>query len=333
MNFQEIRAEIERGVFKPIYFLMGEEAYFIDALTSLLEKKVLSAEEKSFNQSILYGRETDINTVIAEAKRYPMMAERVLVMVKEAQNLRNLDQLEAYAANPQPTTVLVLAYKYKKLDKRTKLYKLLDNQKAVFLSKKLYDNQVPTWIEKYLHSQGYKTNPKALHLLAESLGTDLSRIVNELNKLAIVVPKGESITEAVVEDNIGISKDYNNFELQNAIGSANFVKAITILNVFAANPKDNPIVLTVGILYRFFSMLMLAHQSNDSSPRALAALLKVNPFFVDDYIEAMRNYNIKKCARVIGYLRECDKRSKGVDNASTSHPDLLKELVYKIFYA
>lgn len=332
MKFQELTANIKRGDFKPIYFLDGEEAYFIDAIVNLLEKKVLSEEEKSFNQSILYGKETDLDQVIGEAKRFPMMAERVLVIVKEAQHLKDWEKLEAYAERPQPSTVLVFAYKYKKADKRKKVFKTIGNHHVHFTSAPLYDNQISPWISKSLESRGYQSTPKAVQLLAESLGTDLGRINSELNKLELIVPKGEQITDAVVEQNIGISKDYNNFELQNALGERDFAKAIQIQQYFAADPKDNPLVLTLAVLFRFFSLLMKLHQAADKSERGLASALKVSPFFVKDYIKAARHYNLKKCARCISYLRECDIKSKGVGNANTPDAELLKELLYKIFY-
>jgi len=333
MTFLELKKEINQGVFKPIYLLMGEEAYFIDALTQLIEKKALNEEERSFNQTVLYGRETDVDTIIGEAKRYPMMAERVLVLVKEAQNLRNLAALEAYAENPQPSTVLVLAYKYKKVDKRTKLYKWINNQGGVFESKKLYDDKIPAWIEAYLKEMGYPSTPKALQLLTESLGSDLSRIVNELKKLALVIPPKTTITDDLVEEHIGISKDYNNFELQNAIGSMNFLRAMKIQKYFEANPKGHPLLLTLPVLHRYFRLVMMAHQSADKSKGGLASLLKVQPYFLDDYLQGVKNFSLKKCARVMSFIREADVRSKGINNGRTSDSDLLKELIYKIFYA
>lgn len=333
MKYSDIVKEIEAGKFRPIYFLMGEETYFIDSITKLIEQKALTEEEKSFNQTVLYGRDTDVATVVGEAKRYPMMAERVVIIVKEAQQLKKLEELESYVQNPQPSTVLVIAHKYKTLDKRKKLYKLLSNGHVLMESKKLYDNQVPDWIGQRLHEKGYKINMKAQILLAESLGTDLGRIENELKKLELVVPKGGSIDEVVVEENIGISKDYNNFELIKALGEQNFAKAMTIQKFFAANPKDNPLVVTLSLLYGFFSKLMIVHQAKDKTPKGLASLLKVNPYFVKDYQTGATHYDLKKLARIMGYLRECDKRSKGVGNATTPDGELLRELIFKIIYA
>ena len=333
MKYTEIVKEIKSGTFRPIYFLMGDESYFIDSVTRLIEKTALPEDQQSFNQSVLYGRDTDVKTVIGEAKRYPMMADRVVIIVKEAQNLRKIEELESYVQNPQPSTVLVLAYKYKTLDKRKKLYKLLSNDHIILESKKLYDNQVPDWIGHRLKQKGYQVSMKAQVLLSESLGTDLARIENELKKLELVVPEGGTVDELVVEENIGISKDYYNFELINALGEKNFAKAMTIQKVFSSNPKDNPLVVTISLLYGFFSKLMIVHQAKDKSPRGLASLLKVNAYFVKDYQTGAVNYDLKKLARIMGYLRECDRRSKGVGNATTPDGELLRELIFKIIYA
>ncbi|MEQ9262707.1 MAG: DNA polymerase III subunit delta [Owenweeksia sp.] len=332
MKYQEILRELQSGIYRPIYFLMGEESYFIDQIVKYIEKNALPEDQQSFNQSILYGRETDIQTVVGEAKRYPMMADRVVVIVKEAQHLRKLEELESYANQPQPSTVLVLAHKYKSLDKRKKLYKTLSNAHVLFESKKLYDNQIPDWISGNLSGKGYQATPKAVQLLSESLGSDLGRIDNELQKLELVVSKGQTIDDEIVEQNIGISKDYNNFELINALGARNFSKAMQIQKYFQANSKDNPLVVTVSLLYGYFSKLMLIHQARDKSPRGLASLLKVNPYFIGDYQKGATQYDLKKLARIISYLRECDMRSKGVGNVSTPDSELLKELIFKIIY-
>lgn len=332
MTYPEIIKEIKAGKFRPFYLLMGDETYFIDQVVKAIEEKALPEDQRSFNMSVLYGRETDVNSIIAEAKRYPMMAERVVVIVKEAQGLKKLEDLEKYLNNPLESTVLVLAYKYKKVDKRTKFYKLINNRFAILESKKLYDNQIPEWIGKNLQQRGYNSSIKARQLLAESLGTDLGRIDNELKKLELVAKKGETIDEVMVEENIGISKDFNNFELVNALGKGKFAEAIKIQQYFAADPKDHPMVVTIGVLYSFFSKLMILHQAKDKSPKGLAALLKLNPYFVKDYQEAAHHYDLKKLARIIGYLREADVKSKGVGNTSTPDSELLRELIYKIIY-
>ncbi len=333
MKYAEIVKNIKAGNFAPIYFLMGEETYHIDQLTKLIEKVALPEDQQSFNQTVLYGRDTDVNTIIGEAKRYPMMADRVVVIVREAQDIRMIENLEKYLENIQPTTVLVIAYKYKTIDKRKKLYKLLSNGHVVFESKKLYDNQIPDWIGSNLAQRGFNSSMKARVLLAESLGSDLGRIDSELEKLELVAEKGSNIDEQIVEDNIGISKDFNNFELITALGKKQLLKALTIQKYFAANPKDNPLVVTIGLLFGFFSKLMIVHQAQDKTPGGLAKLLGVNPYFVRDYQEGAVNYDLKKLARIISYLRECDVRSKGIRNATTADGELLKELIFKIIHA
>ena len=333
MTFSNIISEINSGKFRPIYFLMGEEAYYIDKITRLIESKALPEDQKSFNQAVLYGRDTDVRTVIGEAKRFPMMADRVVIIVKEAQQLRKIEELESYVQNPQPSTVLVIAHKYKTIDKRKKLYKSLSNDHVLFESKKLYDSQIPEWIGENLRSRGYDSSIKSRQLLAESLGTDLGRIDSELEKLELIVTKGSTIDEEIVEENIGISKDYNNFELIKALGKKDFVKALKIQKYFKANPKDNPLVVTVSLLYGFFSKLMMVHQAKDKTPKGLGSLLKVNPYFIQDYQQAALNYDLKKLARIIQYLRECDMKSKGVNNVSTPDDELLRELIFKISYA
>ena len=238
---KQILIDIRNGQLKPIYFLMGDEAYYIDLISDFIEKNVLSEEEKGFNQIILYGRDVSVDEIVSNAKRFPMMAEKQVVIVKEAQELsRTIDKMMDYAKNPQPSTVLVINYKYKKIDKRKALFKTLSASGVVFESKKLYENQIVEWIRKILASRDYKIVPKASQMLVEFLGTDLSKIENELKKLEIILPKGTQITPEHIEENIGISKDFNNFELRNAVGEKNVKKAHQIAKYFAQNPKDNP---------------------------------------------------------------------------------------------
>lgn len=323
---------IKKGDLKPIYFLMGEEAYYIDKLSDFIEDNVLDEAEKGFNQMVLYGRDVSIDDIVSNAKRYPMMAERQVVIVKEAQDLsRTIEKLASYAENPQPTTVLVINYKYKKIDKRKALYKAINkNGGVVFESKKLYDNQISDWIRRVLKGQGYDISPKAAQMLTEFLGTDLSKVNNELNKLKIVLPKGTQITPEHIEDNIGISKDFNNFELRKAVGERNVVKAHQIAKYFGDNPKDNPMVVTVSLLFSFFSQLLHLHGMHDKSPRSVASALGVNPYFVNEYLTAARNYPMKKVSSVISLLREFDVKSKGVGANVVPQGDLLKELLVRI---
>ncbi|MBP6040049.1 MAG: DNA polymerase III subunit delta [Flavobacterium sp.] len=328
----QITKDIKAGNLKPIYFLMGEEPYYIDKLTEFIEQNVLQEHERDFNQSILYGRDVTMEDVIGTAKRFPMMADRQVVVVREAQELsRTIDKLEAYAENPQQTTVLVFAYKYKTLDKRKKITKLLDKVGVVFESKKLYENQVGDWIKRVLSGQGYSIDNKAVAMLVEFLGTDLSKINNELEKLKIILPKGHTFTPNDIEENIGFSKDFNNFELRKAIGEKNQVKAYQIIDYFAQNPKDNPLVVTTGLVFGFFSQLLQYHGLKDKSQMNAAKILKVNPYFVKDYEVAFRNYPMKKVSAIVAALRILDVKSKGVGAASTSQHDLLKELLITIF--
>ncbi len=328
---KQIVNHIKNGNFKPIYFLMGEEPYYIDRISEYIDKNVLSEEEKGFNQMVLYGRDISIDDIVGNAKRYPMMAERQVVIVKEAQELsRTIEKLVDYAENPQPTTVLVLCYKYKKIDKRKKLYKVIAKNGVIFESKKLYENQVGDWIRRVLSGAKYTIEPKAAQMLVEFLGTDLSKINNELEKLKLIIPLGSPITADHIEENIGISKDFNNFELRKAIGTGNTVKANKIINYFAQNPKDNPLVVTISLLYSFFSQVLQFHGLPDKSPRSVASALKVNPYFVKDYTEAAQRYPMKKVSRIIALLRDADVKSKGVGAANIPQGDILKELLVKI---
>jgi DNA polymerase-3 subunit delta len=323
--------DIRKGVLKPIYLLMGEEPYYIDKISEFIEDNILSEEEKGFNQMVLYGRDVSIDEIVASAKRFPMMAERQVLIVKEAQDLsRTIEKLVNYAKNPQPSTVLVINYKYKKLDKRKALYKTIKKTGVVFESKKLYENQVAEWIRRVLSPKDYTISPKAAQMLVEFLGTNLSKINNELEKLQLIVPKGTQITPELIEENIGISKDFNNFELRKAVGEKNVVKAHQIINYFSNNPKDNPIVLTIGLLYNFFAQLLHYHGLNDKSPRAVASSLRINPYFVSEYSNAAKNYPMKKVSQVISTLRDFDVKSKGVGANAIPQSDLLKELLTRI---
>ena len=328
---KQIVTDIKNGKLKPIYFLMGEEPYYIDRISEFIEANVLTEEERSFNQMVLYGRDVTVEDVVSNAKRYPMMAEHQVIIVKEAQDLaRSIEKLADYAKQPQPTTILVLNYKYKTIDKRKALYKTLQKCGVVYESKKLYENQVADWIKRVLATKNYTIAPKAAQMLVEFLGTDLSKINNELDKLQIILPKGTQISPEHIEENIGISKDFNNFELRQAIGERNAFKAYRIVNYFAENPKDNPMVVTVTLLFNFFSQLLQFHGLADKSPRNVASALKVNPYFVNEYVLAARNYPMKKVSEVISVLREFDVKSKGVGSNAVPQGDLLKELLVKI---
>ncbi|MDO6602695.1 DNA polymerase III, delta subunit [Arenibacter palladensis] len=328
---KQIVSNIKKGDIAPIYFLTGEEPYYIDKIAEYIEKNALTEEERGFNQVVLYGKEITIEDIVSNAKRYPMMAERQVVIVKEAQHLsRTIENLVSYADQPQPSTILVLCYKYNKLDKRKKLYKSIKKSGVIFEGKKLYENQVGDWIKKSLHSRGYGITFKAANLLVEFLGTDLGKIDKELEKLCLVVPKGVEINPEVIESNIGISKDYNNFELKKAIGERDVEKATRIVNYFAQNPKDNPFVLTVTLLYSFFIQLLSYHGLKDHSPKSVSTALGIRPFFVSEIQTAARNYPMRRVSEIISGLRELDVKGKGV-GSNISQADLLKELLIKIF--
>lgn len=324
--------DIKNGNFKPIYFLMGDEPYYIDKLSDYIEKNVLSEEEKGFNQTVLYGRDVSMEDIISTAKRYPMMADRQVVIVKEAQDLvKTIDMLESYVENPMLSTVLVFCYKYKTLDKRKKITKLLAQKGIVFESKKLYENQVGDWIKRVLSGKNYSIEPKATAILVEFLGTDLNKINNELEKLQIILPTGSTISPKHIEENIGFSKDFNNFELLNALGSRNQLKAFQIVQYFSDNQKANPLVVTTGTVFGFFIKILKYHGLKDKNPKNVASVLGVSPYFLKDYDLALKNYPMKKVSQIVTALRDTDVKSKGVGANALPQSDLLREMLYKIF--
>ena len=329
-----IISDIKKGNIKPIYFLMGEEPYFIDKISNYIEKNLLSDDEKGFNQMVIYGRDSSIDEIVSNAKRFPMMAERQVVIVKEAQDLsRTIENLIAYVENPQPTTVLVFNYKYKKLDARKKLAKALKKTgNVLFDAKKLYENKIGDWIRKYLSSKKYNIEPKAVMMLVEFLGTDLSKISNELDKLMIVLSNEKVISPLDIETNIGISKDYNNFELRKAISEKRIVKANAIINYFKHNERANPVVVTIALLNDLFTKLLLFHGLNDKSQNNVARKLGVNPFFVREYYDAAKNYPMRKVSQIISMLHIADMKSKGVGASLMAKDDILKELLFKIMH-
>lgn len=327
---RSILNDIKNRKFKPVYFLMGEEPYYIDVISKYIETHVLTEDEKGFNQTVLYGRDVEIKDIISTAKRYPMMAEKQVVIVKEAQALsRNITDLTDYVKNPQPSTILVICYKYKTLDGRTSMSKLLKKHGVLFESKKLYDNQVGDWIKRMLASKGYTITEKSAQMLAEFLGTDLSKISNELEKLQLILKPGEQITPEIIEENIGISKDFNNFELQNAIGRRDREKGFQIIQYFSENPKNNPLPLTLAVLYNFYSKLFIYH-SLDSKANA-ARELGVSPYFIRDYETAARNIPMRKVSQSLAAIREADLKSKGIGAYGLTQEDLLKELFVFLF--
>ncbi len=332
-EFQQIMADLKNRQFKPVYFLMGEEAYYIDEITNYIVHNVLSEEEKGFNQTIFYGKDVDASTVVMAARRYPMMSPYQVIVVKEAQYLDKIEELQHYASSPLSSTILVINYKYKTLDKRKKLATILKKSQSIFEFKKLYDNQISAWISGYLKNKGMTMDMKAGMILAESLGTDLSKIVKELDKLQVAIGAGvKHITVEHIEKNIGLSKDYNSFELQKAVINKDVLKANKIIKVFAKNPKDHPIQATISVLFNYFSKLMVYYYLADKGKANVARELSINPFFVQDYALGARNYPARKVVAIISDLRTYDMKSKGFNNVSADMGDLLKELIFRILH-
>lgn len=327
-------ASLLKKEYAPVYMLMGEEPYYIDKISDYIENNVLSEDEKAFNQMIIYGKDVEnMASIVAAAKRYPMMAEHQVIIVKEAQQISNYDDLIFYLQKPQPSTILVFCHKYKSLDKRKKVCLELAKNGIVFESKKLYDNQIPNFITSLLKEKQLQIEVKAIGMLTEFLGNDLERITNEVDKLiASGKIKNNMITADLVEKNIGISKEYNNFELVNALAYRQILKSNRIVEYFGQNKKNNPLVLTISILFNFFTNLLHYHCLADKSQFNVASELGINPFFVKDYVAAAKNYSFAKVVTIIGDIRETDAKSKGFRNASTEDKDLLKELIFKILH-
>lgn len=330
LSWNEIFKDLKNKVYYPVYLLMGEEPFYIDVISRYIEENVLDETEKEFNQTVLYGRETDVPTIISTAKRFPMMANHQVVIVKEAQNVKEYEDLSSYFENPLTSTILVICFKYKSLKKTTRFVKKAGELGVVMDSRKVYDNKMPEWIADYVVRRGYKIGPKATQMLADHLGNDLGKVVNEVKKIFISLPKGNEITPLLIEQNIGISKDFNVFELLDALGTKNAFKAFQIAKYFGDNPKSNPFVLTVAMLYNYFSKLLLYHSLKDKSRTKLAGELGVPPFLVNGYIKGAANYSSYRLIEIFSYLREYDVKSKGVGNVSADQGELLRELVYKI---
>ncbi len=337
MTYDQILQSVKKGDFAPVYLFHGPEAYYIDRLEAAVIEHALTEAERAFNQTIVYGKEVDHLAVVDAARRFPMMAQRQLVVIREAQEMRSLNDLLSYVEKPAPTTILVISYKHKKLPGNTKLGKSLKKSAVVFEAKPLYDNQVPGWISSYLKGKKYPINTDASDLLAEYLGTNLSKISNELDKMLLSVPPGTAINTKMVEDLVGISRDYNVFELQRAIGTGDIVKANRIVNYFSANPKAGPMVMAVGSLYNYFAKVyQLTELQARRAPESdiLAAMNLRSNFFLREYRAAAQRYGRLQCEQVMALLREYDLKSKGVDFNLTGTPDgaLLKELVYKLMH-
>lgn len=332
-TYEQLMSSLKRKEYKPVYMLMGDESFYIDQIADYIEEHVLTEDEKAFNQTILYGKDTSLGEIIMAAKRYPMMSPYQVIIVKEAQHIKNFDDLQFYLENPLNSTLLVFCHKYGKLDGRKKSTQEIEKKGVLFESKKLFDNQVAGWIESYVKSMQVGIDNKASNMLAEYLGNDLTRIVHEVEKLLITKPKEQaSITPELIERNIGISKDYNNFELVSALTNKDILKCNRIVDYFGKNSKNNPLVVTITVIFNFFSNLLLYHSLKDKSQMNVANELKINPYFVKDFQQAAKLYNSSKVTQVISDIRKADVQSKGFVNSSISDYDLLKELVFKILH-
>lgn len=334
MTSDEIIKQVRSGHFSPVYFLHGEESFFIDDIADAVEQHALSEAERGFNQTVLYGKDVDHLTLLDYLRRYPMMSERQVVILREAQEMKGLGELASYLEKPMPTTVFVVCHKHKKFDLRTKLGKVLSGKNVVlFESKKLYDNQIPDWIAAYARGKSMKLEPAATSLLAEYLGTDLSKIVNELDKLALNLPQGTTVTTAHVQEYVGISKDYNVFELQKAFAQRDLVKVARIEQYFASNIRKNPLIVTISSLFAYFSKVFMLHSLKGSSDAEMLKALDLrSDWFLKEYKVAANNYSLQQTIHIISLLKEYDLRSKGVNNDSMPEDALMQELFWKILH-
>jgi len=332
MTFEQVIQNLKNQIYHPVYLLHGDEVYYIDYLSDYIEEHVLTDTEKEFNQTVLYGRDVDAPTIVSYAKRYPMMANYQVLIVKEAQEVNDLEALTSYVLQPLSSTLLVLCHKYGKIDKRKSLAKAIEKHGVLFESPRIYENKVPAWIEAFVKQRNYSISVKASFMLTENLGTDLSKLTNEIQKLIINIPENTEIDEILVEKYIGISKDFNVFELQKALGAKSVFKANQIIAYFGSNPRENPLVKVIPILFSFFSKVLLYQHLQDKSRNNAASALAVNPFFLQDYQTAAQNHSPARVKSIIGILHEYDLKSKGVDNASASDGELMKEMIYRILH-
>lgn len=330
MTFDQIFSNLRNRIYHPVYLLQGEEPWYIDQISDFIENNVLNENEREFNQMIFYGRDSSVQQIVDAARRYPMFANHLVILIKEAQDLKRIEDLATYCQRPTPTTILVLCHKHKKVDGRKLLATTIKKTGLIFEAKQLYDNQLPDWIKQHIESRGYSIASGATMMMAENIGNNLSKIDNEVQKLLVNIPPGGKITEQLVEQNIGISKDFNVFELTRAIGQRNQSKAMQIVFYFADNPGDHPIVLLTGALTNYFLKIIKAHALQGKDTKTIASVLEVNPFFVSEYTTAARNYPLPRVKNIMNILKQYDLRSKGIDNSSTEPGELMKELVFKI---
>jgi DNA polymerase-3 subunit delta len=329
MSTSKIIGDWQKILFKPVYWLEGEEDYFIDEVVSYAENHILTEAEAGFNLTVFYGRDADWTAVINACRRYPMFAERQVVLLKEAQQMRDIDKLEAYIEHPQPSTIFVVSYKEKKVDGRSRLAKVLKEKGELLTTKKLYDNQLPEWAMEVIRRKGFTITPKGLNLLVEHIGNDLGRIASEIDKLSVNIGKGREITEDDIENYVGISKEYNVFELQNALARKDLAGCIRIIQYFDANPKAGPIQMVLPALYNFFSKVYQLFGLSGAADKDIASALGVNPFFVKDYKAAARIYGYEGVERLLLLLHQYNLKSLGIGATGVEDGSLMKELVYR----
>lgn len=338
VSAESILSDLKKNKYAPVYFLQGEEPYFIDLISDFIESNALNESEKGFNQVVMYGKDAEINKILTNARRYPMMADRQVVIVKEAQEIPDINKeegialLESYLKNPLPSTILVFAHKYKTLDGRKSLAKTVKEKAVLLTTKKIYDSAIPDWISSYVKNKGFDIDIKATQMLTDFIGNNLSSLANEINKILINFKEKTTIDAAMVQKFVGISKEYNVFELQRALGTRDLVKANQIVNYFEANPKNNPIIPVIALMFSFYSKLLMVHHSKDKSDKGIAAALKLNPYFVKEYLLAARNYPIHKVIDNIHHVKRADLQSKGIDSPSMGEGQILRELVYKLMH-
>ncbi|TXK47686.1 DNA polymerase III subunit delta [Pontibacter qinzhouensis] len=333
-----ILEQLKKRLFAPVYFLQGEEPYYIDLISDYIEANALQEHEKGFNQVVIYGKDADVATILLQAKRFPMMSERQVVIVKEAQSVPDIEkeegmkQLETYLQNPLPSTILVLCFKHKSLDGRKSLAKVVGKHAVLLTTKKLYDNQIPGWVTSYIKEKGLQATPKAVLLLSEFIGSDLSRQANEIDKLLLNLKPGQTIDERVVQENVGISKEYNIFELQTALIQQDALKVHRIIHYFESNPKNNPLIPNLSLLFSFFTKLLVLHMNADKSEAAVRKSLGNRGFLAKEYLHALRVYPAQKTIDIIHFIRVADLQVKGIQGGNMSDAEILRELVFKILH-
>ena len=330
MSVEKIITDWKKKSFKPIYWLEGEEEYFIEKVIAYAEHNILSKSEVSFNLSVFYGKDAGWADIVNACRRYPMFAERQVVILKEAQQMKDVEKLETYIENPLSSTIFVVSYKGKKLDARKKFTKLVKERGVLVTTKKMYDSQLPEWTKELLQSKGLSISQKGLALLVDHIGNDLIRIENEIEKILVNLDKRTNITEEDIEEYIGVSKDFNVFELQTALASKDIARAIRIIQYFEANPKAAPIQLVLPSLYSFFSKVFMIFGAGESDEKAMAAVIGVNPYFINDYLKASRLYTYPEIENVLMLLHHYNLKSVGVGDTGTEDASLLKEMVVKI---